>query len=147
MTKPACKQNGICIFESSLHIFKVSTTMVQSSFRKKKGFAVADYNQQQYNQQPQPQPQPQYYQQPQPYYQQPVEVPVSTGDWMLTMFLTAIPLVGFVLLLVWAFGSTTPLSKKNWARAGLIWCVIAMVLSILLTVALGMLGYSTYETV
>lgn len=32
------------------------------------------------------------------------EPPVSVGDWIITTLLTAIPLVGFIMLFVWGFG-------------------------------------------
>jgi heme/copper-type cytochrome/quinol oxidase subunit 2 len=53
---------------------------------------------------------------------------VSFGDWMLTMLLCAIPLVNIIMLFVWAFGSSTNPSKANWAKASLLWAVIAVVL-------------------
>ena len=49
---------------------------------------------------------------------------VTFGDWFLTLFLVAIPLVGIVFLFVWAFGSTTNPSKANWAKASLLWAAI-----------------------
>ena len=63
--------------------------------------------------------------------------PISVGNWMLTTLLMCIPIVNLVLLFVWAFGSNTPESKANWARASLMWMVIAVVLSILLFVVMG----------
>ncbi len=45
--------------------------------------------------------------------------PVSFGNWLLTQFLICIPIVNIILLLVWAFGSNTPISKANWAKAKL----------------------------
>ena len=54
------------------------------------------------------------------------DTPVSIGDWMLTYLLMGIPVVGFILLLVWAFGGNTPVSKANWAKASLIWGVIVI---------------------
>lgn len=62
---------------------------------------------------------------------------VSVGDWMLTYLLMCIPLVNLVLLLVWAFGGGAPESKANWAKASLIWMVIAIVLSIMMIMAAG----------
>lgn len=56
------------------------------------------------------------------------ERPLSVGDWMLTLFLTAIPILGIIMLFVWAFGSNTPTSKANWAKAALIWILIITVL-------------------
>ncbi|MFT6828318.1 MAG: putative membrane protein YqjE [Roseivirga sp.] len=56
---------------------------------------------------------------------------VSIGQWVLTIFLTAIPLVGFILLIVWAVNTDTPKSKSNWAKAMLIFYVIGTVFAIL----------------
>lgn len=59
--------------------------------------------------------------------------PISVGHWMLTLFLTFIPIVNLIMLLVWAFSASTPPSKANWAKAALLWMVIFIVLSILLS--------------
>lgn len=57
--------------------------------------------------------------------------PVSVGNWIITLILTSIPLVGFIMLLVWAFGNNTPVSKSNYAKATLIMMVIGLILVIL----------------
>ena len=44
--------------------------------------------------------------------------------------LLCIPLVNFILLLVWSFGGSVNQNKKNYARATLLLMVIAIVLSI-----------------
>ena len=41
--------------------------------------------------------------------------PMSIGDWIITNLIVAIPIVGFVMLFVWGFGSNTQPSKANWA--------------------------------
>ena len=74
--------------------------------------------------------------------QAPDESADSVGSWMLTLLLMAIPVVNLVYLLMLAFGSAHSASKRNWAKATLIWMVIGAVLSILLSLVLGMLGYS-----
>ena len=66
----------------------------------------------------------------------------SVGSWMLTLFLMAIPVVNLVWLLMLAFGSGHSASKRNWAKATLIWAVIGAVLSGLLLVVLGALGWT-----
>lgn len=53
---------------------------------------------------------------------------VSTADWFLTILITAIPIVGFVMLFVWAFGSNTRPSKANWAKATLLWLLVGIVI-------------------
>ena len=68
----------------------------------------------------------------------------SVGSWMLTLFLMAIPVVNLVWLLMLAFGSGHSASKRNWAKATLIWAVIGAVLSIAFFFVLGMLGYSLF---
>ena len=76
--------------------------------------------------------------------QAPDESADSVGSWMLTLFLMAIPVVNLVWLLMLAFGSGHSASKRNWAKATLIWAVIGVVLSIAFSFVLGMLGYSLF---
>jgi heme/copper-type cytochrome/quinol oxidase subunit 2 len=57
---------------------------------------------------------------------------LTLKDWMITILITAIPLVGFIMLFVWAFGSNENPNKSNWAKASLIWVAIAMVLTFFL---------------
>jgi xanthine/uracil permease len=56
---------------------------------------------------------------------------------MLTIFITIIPLVNLIMYFVWAFGSDTHPSKKNWAKASLIWLAIAIVLYIIIFAIFG----------
>lgn len=97
-----------------------------------------------------PPPPPPQYQQPayqQPVYQQPAyraptaaaaTAPVlSTGSYIGMMLIAYIPLVGFIMLLVWAFGSTENPNKKNYARAVLIISIIVSALTILITIIAG----------
>lgn len=79
------------------------------------------------------------YQGQMPSYSQPVVTPVNTtemsvGQWVLTLFLSSLNIIGLILLFVWAFSSDTPISKKNYARATLIWLAIAVGASILLNI-------------
>lgn len=53
----------------------------------------------------------------------------SVGAWMLTLFVAGIPVVGLIYLLVLAFGSGAAPSKRNFARATLIWALIALVVT------------------
>ena len=100
----------------------------------------APYGQQPYGQQPYGQ---QPYGQQNPYGQNPYGQPfynnrdVSVGEWMLTYLITLIPLVNIIMMLIWAFDSNTIPSKKNWARASLIWMLIVLVIYILLLVLFG----------
>ena len=55
---------------------------------------------------------------------------------MLAIFLTGIPIVGFIYLLVLAFGGGASESRRNWARAQFIWMIIGIIVSVIF-VALG----------
>ncbi len=67
---------------------------------------------------------------------------VTLGNWMLTLFLTFIPIVNIIMLIVWAVSSTTPPSKANWARAALLWIAIFFALGILMSI-IGGIGLAT----
>lgn len=56
---------------------------------------------------------------------------ISIGDWLITLIVTAIPLVGIIMLFIWSFSSSTPVSKSNWAKATLILFAIMIVLYII----------------
>lgn len=60
--------------------------------------------------------------------------PMSVKDWFITLLITYIPLVGLIMLLVWAFDSSTNLNKKNFAKASLIWMLIGIVLAVIFVV-------------
>ena len=54
----------------------------------------------------------------------------SVGSWMLTLLVSSIPVIGFIYLLVLAFGSGAAPSKRNFARATLIWALIALAVTV-----------------
>ena len=55
---------------------------------------------------------------------------ISIGDWIITLIILWIPLVNLIMLFVWAFGSSTPVSKANFAKAQLIFMLIGFILVI-----------------
>lgn len=68
--------------------------------------------------------------------QQEVSPTVKIGEWLITMILCAIPFVNVIMLLIWAFSAGTAPSKKNWARANLIYVVACMVFLLFFTLIL-----------
>ena len=54
---------------------------------------------------------------------------ISTGEWIASTILAHLPLIGIVILLVWAFGGGTSPAKANWAKAQLILAVSLLVLA------------------
>lgn len=63
--------------------------------------------------------------------------PVHTGDWFITILITNIPLIGLVMLIVWAFDSQGNPNKANWAKAKLIWYLLGWGLVILILMIVG----------
>lgn len=55
--------------------------------------------------------------------------PMSVKDWLITLVIMMIPLVGFIMLFVYAFSDNENVNKKNWAKAQLI--VMAVVFGLL----------------
>ena len=79
--------------------------------------------------------------QPNPVNESPQYNTISVGEWIITTIILAIPIVGFIMLFVWGFGSNTQPSKANWAKATLIMIGISIVLTFLfLGTMLGIIG-------
>lgn len=57
------------------------------------------------------------------------EKAMSIGGWIGTFIITCIPVLGFIMLLVWAISKKTPKSKRTFAAAVLILMAAAAVLS------------------
>ena len=73
--------------------------------------------------------------QPAPVAAQPdVSQPLTTGQFFLMDLVAAIPLVGLIMCFVWAFGDSTNLNRKAWAKAKLLWILVGIVLAILFVV-------------
>ena len=69
--------------------------------------------------------------------------PMSVGNWFVTILIMAIPVVGLIMLFVWAFGDMAPKSKRNWARAHLLILAVVFGLYIVIIVAALMAGLSS----
>ncbi len=65
--------------------------------------------------------------------------PMSVKDWLITLLIMGIPLVGFIMLFVYAFGSNENINKQNWAKAQLIFIAIIIGLIVVFASVLGAL--------
>ena len=65
---------------------------------------------------------------------------LSVKQWLGTLFLMCIPLVGFIMLLVWAFGSNSHGVKKVWAKAAFFTSLICTGFSFIIMLLLSMGG-------
>ncbi|MBB6327172.1 amino acid transporter [Algoriphagus iocasae] len=46
--------------------------------------------------------------------------PMTLGDWIISVIIKRLPLIGFIMLIVWAVDSNTDPDKAKWAKAELI---------------------------
>lgn len=66
---------------------------------------------------------------------------MSYKEWALTIFLASIPIVGLILVLIWAFDSGTRINKKNWAKGTLLLMVIYFIIFMLFLFMFGGLAF------
>lgn len=59
------------------------------------------------------------------------EIPMTLGDWLLTLLLLYLPIVNIVMLIIWSVDSNTKTTKKHFAWAALIFMGIGIVLAII----------------
>lgn len=88
----------------------------------------------------------------QPYGQQPYQpyaAPVQSSDsmtlgsWIGTILLTNLfGLISIILLFVWGFSDSTPIAKKNYCRAMLIYQAIMIGISIIMVIIVLSVGFS-----
>jgi threonine/homoserine/homoserine lactone efflux protein len=50
---------------------------------------------------------------------------VSVGEWMFILFVGAIPVIGWIMLIVWAMMGDNQ-TRKNYFRAILVWIVLVV---------------------
>ena len=62
--------------------------------------------------------------------------PITTGGFIGIMLLMCIPIVGQILMIIWALGGCRKINKRNLARASLIMMVVALVISFILGLVL-----------
>jgi len=67
--------------------------------------------------------------------------PMSVKDWFITILILAIPFVGVVMYLAWAFGSSGNLNRRNFCRASLLWVAIVFALFFVFILFFGGLAY------
>lgn len=79
-------------------------------------------------------------------YPAPAAQPEDTvGSWMGTLLITGLPLIGFVYILILAFGSSGSVSRRNWARAIPMWQVVVIVTFVVVIVVMIALGIPVIE--
>ncbi len=54
------------------------------------------------------------------------EMPMTIGDWIITLLISYIPVVGFIMTIVWALTASNT-SKKNYARVNLLFMLVGFI--------------------
>ena len=62
-------------------------------------------------------------------------IPLTVGNYIVMMIITAIPILNIIMLFVWAFSKNTNLNKSNYAKANLIMIAIVICIYIILAIA------------
>ena len=57
--------------------------------------------------------------------------PLNYKEWALNIFLTSLPLIGFILLFVWAFSDGGNINRREFARGYLLLFVIGIAIVLL----------------
>lgn len=71
--------------------------------------------------------------------------PITTGGYIGIMLLMCIPIVGLILMIIWAFGGCKKVNKRNLARASLIMMAIGLVISLIMSFAIKALVNTAME--
>ncbi len=57
---------------------------------------------------------------------------MSVVDWAITLFVASLPLIGLIMLFVWAFGSDANLTRRNFSKAALLLILISIIIYVIL---------------
>lgn len=66
---------------------------------------------------------------------------ISISDWLISIFVASLPLIGIIMLLIWVFSKDTPETKANWAKAMLLLTLIFLMMGIIFMVIFGSLFF------
>ncbi|HET8839331.1 MAG TPA: hypothetical protein VFM82_10105 [Flavobacteriaceae bacterium] len=67
--------------------------------------------------------------------------PLNFKEWALYIFLSGLPLIGLILLLVWAFNDSGNIHRKEWAKGMLLIYLILIIFWMLILFAFGGLAF------
>jgi len=65
----------------------------------------------------------------------------TLGDWIISVIIKRLPLIGFIMLIVWAVDSNTDPDKSNWAKAELI---VNLIIFAFVMIFIAIIGFSFF---
>ena len=69
--------------------------------------------------------------------------PMSPTDSAITVFITSLPLVGLIMLLIWAFGDHSNIHRQNYAKGSLIVMLIGIGIAMIFLLFFGGIAIMT----
>lgn len=70
--------------------------------------------------------------------------PTSLGEWVISILIKRIPLIGLVMLIVWATDKNTDSEKATWAKAELLVKLIVFAAVILFIAVIGISFFTNF---
>ena len=70
-----------------------------------------------------------------------ISVPTVT-IWLITLLISAIPVINLIMLFVWSFNKRTDPGRRNWAKAMLILLALFLILGVVTLSVFGTVVYS-----
>ncbi|MCS5490539.1 hypothetical protein [Algoriphagus limi] len=71
--------------------------------------------------------------------------PLTLGDWIINLIISKIPLIGFIVLIVWAIDKSTEPNKANWAKSELIIRLIGLAIGIIIISIVGLSFFTHFS--
>ncbi|WP_296700531.1 hypothetical protein [Algoriphagus sp.] len=66
---------------------------------------------------------------------------MTLGDWIISVIIKRLPLIGFIMLIVWAVDTNTDPDKSNWAKAELI---VNLIIFAIVMIFIAIIGFSFF---
>lgn len=67
--------------------------------------------------------------------------PTSLGEWIIAVLVKRLPLIGLIMLIVWATDKSTDPDKANWAKAELI---VKLIIFALVLIFIAVIGFGVF---
>lgn len=68
--------------------------------------------------------------------------PISLGEWIISVLVKRIPLIGLIMLIVWATDKNTEPEKANWAKAELI---VKLIIFAAVMIFVAIIGFGVFS--
>ncbi|WP_425637225.1 hypothetical protein ACPUEN_17465 [Algoriphagus yeomjeoni] len=67
--------------------------------------------------------------------------PTSLGEWIIAVLIKRLPLIGLIMLIIWATDKNTDPDKANWAKAELI---VKLIIFALVIIFIAIIGFGVF---